>query len=668
MIPEIGLFCLILAFCLALTLTFHPLLKPVNAISGLTRSLAFGQCFFVLLSFLTLILCFLLDDFSVEYIAQNSNSKLPLIYKFCAVWGAHEGSLLLWSLILSGWTLLVACQRKIPPHFLKVVLVILGGVNLGILGLLLNTSDPFLRFLPFYPEEGADLNPLLQDPGFVLHPPLLYLGYVGFAVPFAFAMAALWIGDNKMPWASWAKPWALLAWGFLTAGITLGSFWAYYELGWGGWWFWDPVENASFMPWLVGAALVHALGVCAHRGLFASWCVILAISAFMLSLIGTFLVRSGVLSSVHSFASDPARGYYILSFLTIILIGSMSGYFLRIHRFQHVQRLFLFSKGSLILLGNVILCAATLTVLLGTLYPLAIEVFANERLSVGPPYFNSVFIPLMLPLLLLMAITPHVHWQHEKLIHFWARIKKAMPLILGIALILIYFLWQGFPILSLLGIIFSAFLLFGTVFKAFRHYFKNRAYAFSQGASQSSSGVYRRVNEQRRMTCNAGSTHKNIFGLILGHMGLAISVLGISLSSALETEKDLKMAPGEIAHIAGYDFLMQSIDNIAGSNFEGKQAHFLISQQQKNIAHVYPQKRFFIARQMAMSETAIHVGLWQDFYLALGEKLEGENWSVRIYIKPFIRWIWLGGILIALGTCVASFKAFRQMQRPKDSL
>jgi cytochrome c-type biogenesis protein CcmF len=486
--------------------------------------------------------------------------------------------------------------------------------------------------LPFSPENGADLNPLLQDPGFILHPPLLYLGYVGFALPFAFALTALLLGDIQNNWARWARPWALLAWGFLTLGIALGSWWAYYELGWGGWWFWDPVENASFMPWLMGAALTHALYVCVKRGIFASWSLLLAICVFVLSLMGTFLVRSGVLSSVHAFASSPQRGIYILGFLLVIILTSLAVYLTQIQKWPHSDKKALFTKESFILLGNVILIVGTLTVLLGTLYPLGVEVFTHEKISVGPPYFNAVFIPIMFPLLLLMGFAPYFTWGALQTRWLYRKIKTFWPIGLCIILAASYVISHAFSVLAILGVLLGLWILLSTLLNFFSYFkIKNNRLTFSLPWQK--------------------------WGMVFAHAGIAVSVLGMSLLTTLETERELKMSPGEIINVGGYDFLFQDIEDTKGPNYEGKKAAFIVKSQDKTIAQVFPEKRFFMPRELAISETAIHAGFLRDFYVALGEKLEIESWSVRLYIKPFIRWIWLGGLMIALGAGISGIAA-----------
>lgn len=640
MIPELGLFSLILALLMAICLSILPIIGDLGKKSviasearqfSIAKRAAIGQCFFVVLSFGTLVYCFMSNDFSVEYVAQNSNSQLPSLYKFCAVWGAHEGSLLLWSLILTLWTLVVALySQAIPTRFLSAVLSTLGLINTGFLLLLLFTSNPFLRLLPFSPVEGADLNPLLQDPGFVLHPPILYMGYVGFAIPFAFAVAFMLINDKTIPWAMFARPWALLAWAFLTLGITLGSWWAYYELGWGGWWFWDPVENASFMPWLVGVALGHALFVTSKREQLSTWSLLLALSAFVLSLIGTFLVRSGVLSSVHAFASDPGRGTFILCFMGLAVTCAFGLYTRHLATQKSTSTIHTVSKESFILLGNIVLMVAMLTVLLGTLYPLIIDVFSQEKLSVGPAYFNQVFVPLFCCMLVIMGATPSFQWHQDNLKRFWQQNRKRLTLYLILSMGLLLTLYQRILPLSMLGMLLGSLLIGGMLFELL-----NRP-------------------------------HWKKWGMILAHLGMGITVLGISLTTSLETEKEFTLAVGETVPVADYTFAFQGTSDIKGMNFEGKQGHFIISHENKIISQLYPEKRYFTARQLVMTETAIQPGFWRDFYIALGEKFDDGSWSVRIYIKPFIRWIWLGGILIALGAMVSSIDAFAALKRRNE--
>lgn len=639
MIPEFGLFALIIAFCMASSLALIPLVISVFprfvSLSKLIKPLVFGNACWLIVSFLTLIWCFWTNDFSVHYVAQNSNTHLTSIYKICAVWGAHEGSLLLWVLILSLWIAGVAKNTQAPLKLKNWALSILAAISVGFTSLLLATSNPFARILPYFPEEGADLNPLLQDPAFVLHPPFLYMGYVGFAVPFAFAIAALIAGEKEFSWrqwAQWVRPWSLLAWGFLTIGITLGSWWAYYELGWGGWWFWDPVENASFIPWLIGAALVHALYVAAQQGTLVAWSLLLSLTVFILSLIGTFLVRSGVISSVHAFASDPERGIFILIFLAIVIFSSLFLYLWRVPQWKFTSLQAGFSRESFILLGNILLVTAGLTVLLGTLYPLASEVLSQHKLSVGPPYFNAVFVPIMLPAIVIMALAPYIKWGGENFQTWWKKYKKSLLLSLGSGLVAGALCYYKLSFLSILGALLGIGLIVATLLKI----------------------TQRQIQWGR---C----------GMLLAHLGCGLAVVGISLTTALQIERDLKMAPEESVQIAGYNFSFKELYDTTGPNYQGVKGHFVVSKSEKTLFNLYPEKRFFLPRELPISETAIHVGVWQDTYIALGEKLTENAWSVRIYLKPCVRWIWLGGLLIGMGAWLAGIAAFKNASYKLES-
>lgn len=610
MIPELGLFCLIIAFVLAGILATS---QWVN-IKGNMLALLWGKIGFIVLGFATLILCFIQNNFSVSYVALNSNTDLPFIYKICAVWGAHEGSLLLWILILALWTMMVIPLKQ------KRIIAVLSTISMGFLFLLLHTSNPFQRLLPDYPAQGIDLNPLLQDPGFVLHPPILYLGYVGFVIPFAFSIAALLEKDQTGAWVQMARPYALMAWGFLTIGIALGSWWAYYELGWGGWWFWDPVENASLMPWLMGGALCHALMLSSKRKQYVGWCHLLAMGTFILSLMGTFLVRSGMISSVHAFASDPKRGIYILLFLFGVLAVSFA---LFIWRWRPVKSdIDTQTKDGGILLGNVLLVVMTLTVLLGTLYPLAMEIFLEKRMSVGAPYFRTMFTPLVTLLLLLMSIVPYISWEKGSL----SNIKA--PLVIFVGGVLIFIVVGRRDLLAYAGVLLAACLIVSMLYRCLQKNLKNR------------------------------------WGMGLAHIGLGVSIIGMILVNHLETEVQTQLAVGGSVTLKDVTFLFRSIEVKNGPNFEGRQAHFSIEKEGKEIAELYPEKRYFPARETVMTEVAIWPGFLKDYFIALGEQLEDGRWSIRIHIKPFIRWIWLGAILIA---CGAFYSGASQIRRENVS-
>jgi len=629
MIAELGIFFLILALMSAGFLVFIPTLGLKCGKADWVDSAGFYVCLqflFVALAYGSLTSCFLLNDFSVIYVASNSSVLLPWFYKLCAVWGGHEGSMLLWTVILSFWMLMVHLfSRSLEKGMRTRVLVVLGLLSIGFLLFLLTTSNPFLRQFSQLDTQGRDLNPLLQDPGFLFHPPMLYMGYVGFSVAFAFAIAALWAGKVETSWSKWTRPWTLAAWCCLTAGITLGSWWAYRELGWGGWWFWDPVENASFMPWLTGTALIHSLAVTEKRQQFKAWTLLLAITAFSLSLIGTFLVRSGVLTSVHAFAVDPQRGLYILVFLFIVIGGSLCLFTLRAHTLHRKSGHSLLSRESALLLNNVFLAAMMLTVLLGTVYPLLVDGLGLGKLSVGAPYFNSVFIPLMVPVLLLMGLGIHIHWSKDAI----RRLTVELNWVSFLSLILpIVFLWSTSSKIEtsvLLGLILASWILLSN-FKA--------------------------IITKKRQREGVLKIPQAFWGMITAHCGVAVTVIGIAVSTGYGIQKDMKMAPGDKLTIAGYHILFEKESPVTGPNFKGTEALFYIrkGQYQKKI---FPQKRIYTIGQMPMTESAIDVNPFRDIYVALGEPIGEHSWSVRLYYKPFIRWIWGGGFLILAGGLLA---------------
>ena len=628
MIAEFGVFSLILALLFAVMLVVVPTLgllsqKPDWQASA--RVYVCAQFVFVAISYFCLTLCFLDDDFTVNYVLTNSSISLPWFYKLCAVWGGHEGSMLLWVAILSLWMLAVALFSKGLDDALRVrVLVVLGGLSIGFILFLLTTSNPFTRQFSLLNSQGRDLNPLLQDPGFLFHPPMLYMGYVGFSVAFAFAIAALWLGRVESSWAKWTRPWTLAAWCCLTAGITLGSWWAYRELGWGGWWFWDPVENASFMPWLVGTALLHSLAVCEQRQQFTAWTLLLAISAFSLSLVGTFLVRSGVLTSVHAFAVDPERGLYILIFLLVVIGGSLLLFATRAHALQRRNNPEPVSRESALLLNNVFLVVAMLTVLMGTVYPLLIDGLGLGKLSVGAPYFNAVFIPLMIPVLLLMGLGVHLNWQRDSLKKAFSKLNLVMLLSLLLPVLLFVALGERIQSSVLVGLTLAFWVLLSTL-KALVMRAKQRGI---RGIDQA------------------------FWGMVTAHCGVAATVIGISVSSGFGIQADVKLAPGTSAMLAGYRVEFVSEAELVGANYHGTRAHFLISRHHHH-ADIYPEKRIYNVGRMAMTESAIDVTPFRDLYIALGEPLDNNAWSVRLYYKPFIRWIWGGGFLILSGGLLA---------------
>jgi len=630
MIPEFGHFALILAFCLAIVLAVVPAWGAWSNNSramALAPGLALGLLVFVAISFACLATAFLQDDFSVKIVAGNSNSLLPPIYKFSAVWGNHEGSLLLWALILSFWTSAVAVfSSQLPLLVLSRVLSVMGAVAVGFLSFLLLTSNPFARLLPGTPADGNDLNPLLQDPGLIIHPPLLYMGYVGFSVAFAFAIAALLGGRLDASWARWSRPWTNIAWAFLSLGIMLGSWWAYYELGWGGWWFWDPVENASFMPWLAGTALLHSLAATEKRGLFKSWTVLLAIFAFSLSLLGTFMVRSGVLTSVHAFATDPARGLFILVFLALVVGGSLTLYALRAPSVTSRVSFEWISRESLILCNNVVFLVATITVLFGTLFPLIMDGLGAGKFSVGPPYFNAVFVPLMALLAPVMGFGPVSRWKRDSVRRWQAELAlpAVVAVLCGLTLPLLnaeYNLWVA------LAVTLSAWLLLGLL-RDLWHRVK--------GAPSVGAGL-------RRIT-------PSYWGMFLAHLGFAACITGIVATSQYNIEHDLKMSPGDTETLAGYDFRFVELASVRGPNFVADEARFDVSRNGELVAHLTPQKRRYLATGQVMTEAAIDGGLFRDLYVAMGEPIGQDGaWAVRLHYKPMVRWMWLGAILMALG-------------------
>ncbi len=640
MIPELGHFSLILALCLAVLLGTVPMVGAFRGdtrLMAMARPLAQGQFLFIAFAFACLVYSFYVSDFSVVNVATNSNTQLPYYYRVTASWGSHEGSLLLWVLMLGGWTFAVSVlSRNLPQEVVARVLAVMGLVAIGFLLFLLLTSNPFERLLPAA-AEGRDLNPLLQDPGMIIHPPMLYMGYVGFSVAFAFAVAALLGGKLDATWARWSRPWTTAAWIFLTIGICLGSAWAYYELGWGGWWFWDPVENASFMPWLVGTALIHSLAVTEKRGIFKSWTVLLAIIAFSLSLLGTFLVRSGVLTSVHAFATDPRRGVFVLAFLVIVIGASLALYAWRAPKLGLAKAPGAFtitSRESLLLANNILMIVAMLAVLLGTLYPLFLDALKLGKISVGPPYFDAVFYPLMAPALFLMAVGPIARWRNATLPELASRLKWAAltAALSAIALPLVLGKWT--PLLAL-GFLLSAWIAASTV-AAIRHRF----------AATPQAGLWAKIR--------ANST--SYYGMHLAHLGIAVFVVGVTMVKGFETERDVRMAPGEVVKQDGYEFKFVNLAEAPGPNYRAIVGRFEISKNGKLIEVLQPEKRSYAASGQMMTEAAISAGFTGDLYVSLGEPVENATdgaWGVRIYVKPFIDWIWFGCIFMALGGVLA---------------
>lgn len=635
MIPEFGHYALILALCVAILQGILPLVGAHQSRREwilLARPAAQTVFLLLAIAFFVLAWSFYTNDFSVLYVADHSNSQMPVIYRLGAVWGGHEGSLLLWVFLLSTWTFLVAQLSKALDEFMVArVIGVLGLVITGLLLFVLLTSNPFERLLPAA-QDGRSLNPLLQDPGLVFHPPMLYMGYVGFSVAFAFAIASLLSGRLDAAWARWSRPWTTAAWVFLTLGIALGSWWAYYELGWGGWWFWDPVENASFIPWLVGTALLHSLAVTEKRGGFKSWTVLLAITAFSLSLLGTFLVRSGVLTSVHAFATDPKRGIFILIFLVLVVGSSLTLYAWRAPKSTLGGKFSFTSRETFILLGNVFLVVSAASVLLGTLYPLLIDALHLGKISVGPPYFNSVFVPIMIPLLVLMGIGPWTSWKNSNLVDVIKRLWIA-ALVAVIAAALIPFTMGEFTWLSSLGFLLAFWVI--------------------------SSGVLQIIRQAK-----AGKPTRSFIGMQVAHLGIAVFVIGVTMVGAYQEEKDVRMLPGESVSVGGYQIQLQGVGVVPGPNYNAMRGTFLLSRNGKLEATMYPEKRSYFSSTMPMTEAAIDAGLTRDIYVSLGEELEDKAWAVRVYYKPFVDWIWGGCLLMALGGVLAiSDKRYRMKLR-----
>ena len=632
MIPEIGHFSLILALFVALAM-------GVISVTGgqqgrgdwmaLARPGAQALWLLTALSFGCLTYAFYTNDFSVMYVAQHSNSKLPDIYRIAGVWGGHEGSLLLWLMMLSSWMLAVSLfSSQLPDAMVSRVLGILGLVAVGFLLFMLITSNPFVR-LSDIPADGRDLNPLLQDPGLVFHPPMLYMGYVGMAVPFAFAIAALLNGRLDAAWARWSRPWATAAWIFLTLGIALGSWWAYYELGWGGWWFWDPVENASFLPWLVGTALIHSLAVTEKRGLFRNWTIILAITAFSMSLLGTFLVRSGVLTSVHAFATDPKRGVFILLFLTVVVGGSLTLFAMRASKVRSGGAFALVSREAFLLTNNVLLATAAASVLLGTLYPLIVDALNMGKLSVGPPYFNAVFAPLMVPVLFFMVVGSWSRWKNDSAAEIAKKLRPVaiVSVLLGCTAPLLAGAWSA---LAALGLTLAFWIVLASAVQ-----------------------IYRQLKDTARWA----STPLSFWGMHVAHIGIAVCVVGITMVKGYETEKDVRMVIGDTVSVGGYTFRLTGIRAEPGPNYKADVGDVELIKDGNVLRMLHPEKRIYFSSTMPMTEAAIDTSVLRDVYVSLGERLEGTGpaaWAMRVYHKPFITWIWGGCLLMGLGGTLAA--------------
>jgi cytochrome c-type biogenesis protein CcmF len=637
MIPEIGHFALWLALGVSLVLGVLPLVGAQRHNAewmGLARPSAHVLFGLVTIAFLCLAASFVRHDFSVLNVATNSNSALPLAYRIAATWGSHEGSLLLWVLMLCIWMVAVArFSAHLPLPVLARTLSVMGLISMGFLLFLLLTSNPFERLFPV-PADGRDLNPLLQDPGMVFHPPLLYMGYVGFSVAFSFAISALIGGNLDATWARWTRPWTTLAWMFLTIGIALGSWWAYYELGWGGWWFWDPVENASFMPWLIGTALIHSLAVTEKRGSFKSWTVLLAIVAFSLSLLGTFLVRSGVLSSVHAFATDPRRGLFILAFLAIAVGASLTLYAWRAPKVGLGARFALVSRETTLLGNNVMLVVAAAAVLLGTLYPLLLDALGMGKISVGPPYFDSVFMPLMAPTLFLMGVGPLVRWKEAQVPDVARRLRWALVVAL-LASLGTGWLAGRVSLVASVGFALAYWVLASVA----THWWET-VYQRGQGLG----GIVRRTRQMPRA----------VVGMMVAHLGVAAFCFGVTMVRSYQVEQDVKMNVGDTTTVSGYTFAFRGAIEVPGPNYVAMRGLVEVTRDGQPVATMKPEKRVYRVQQNPMTEAAISPGLTRDLYVSLGEEVEGGAWIVRVYVKPFIDWIWGGCLVMALGGFLAA--------------
>lgn len=648
MIPEIGYFSLTLAMVLSVLLCIFPLWGAHTGNLRLMRaapSLAVGQFAFVLISFAALIYASLTDDFTVAYVAYHSSSTLPWYYKITSTWGGHEGAILLWLVMQAGWTAVVAMRSQSLPWILRArVLGVLGFLGVGFMLYTLLMSSPFELLLPYYPVEGRDLNPLLQDPGMIIHPPLLYMGYVGLSVSFSFAIAALLTGKLDNTWAKWSRPWTMTAWGFLTLGITIGSWWAYAELGWGGWWFWDPVENASLMPWLVATALLHSLSVTEKRGVFKSWTVLLAIAAFSFSLLGTFIVRSGIIVSVHAFATDPDRGLFILAFLAIVVGGGLTLYALRVSEVKSEGRYKLVSREVALWLNNIFLVVATLIVLLGTLLPMVHKEMGLGSISIGEPFFNKMFAILLVPFAILMGIGPLLRWKQNK----WAFLQNKL-LLCALASIAVTSTWLflGYDVvapLTLLATTLAVWIVFTTVLDIVD---KTRVHGSLKNGLKRLSVSY--------------------WAMVLGHIGIAFVIAGVTLTSAYSVERDVSMKPLEVVSLNQYDYRFEGVKDIRGPNYSGHAGVVTVLKDGDKVARLYAEKRQYDIGMQFMTEAAIDAGFTRDLYLALGEQLSNGGWSLRIYHKPYVRWMWLGGILISLaGFMILGDKRYRSSKK-RDS-
>ena len=636
MIAELGNYALALSLAIAVLLAIFPLWgaeKGNVQFMALARPMTYGLFLILSVSFGALFYVFAINDFSVQYVVNNSNTTLPIYYRLSAVWGSHEGSLLLWIWLLSLWSTAVALfSKRLPQEAVARVLGIMGIISIGFLLFVLFTSNPFTRTFPDFPVDGKELNPLLQDIGLIFHPPLLYMGYVGFSVAFAFSIASLMTGKLDTAWARWSRPWTMSAWVFLTLGIVLGSWWAYYELGWGGWWFWDPVENASFMPWLAGTALLHSLAVTEKRGSFKAWTVLLAILAFSLCLLGTFLVRSGILVSVHAFASDPTRGLYVLAYLIVVIGGSLTLYAYKGSQIRSRDNAERYSRESLLLLNNILLMTALCVVLLGTLLPLVHKQLGLGSISIGAPFFDQMFLIIMTPFALLLGIGPLVKWRRDQFSAIRTPVIASVIIMLIAGFALPYLLQDKLTVSAVLGTMMTVIIVLLSLYE-----------------------MHQRATYRDTFWRGITKLSRSHWGMILAHLGVAMTVWGIAFSQNYSIERDVRMNVGDTVQIAGYDFTFKGISDANGPNYVGGKAQIDISRDGKHETTLYAEKRLYTVSKMPMTEAAIDWGFSRDLYAALGEKLDNNAWALRLYYKPFIRWIWLGGLFMALGGVLCMF-------------
>ena len=630
MIAELGNYALALALALSVFLAVLPLIGAEKAnvkLMALARPLTWSMFLALSLSFGALFYLFAVNDFSVQYVVNNSNSLLPLQYRLSAVWGSHEGSLLLWIWLLSLWAVGVATfTRKMPEEAVARVLSVMGLVSIGFLVFIIFSSNPFGRTFPDFPADGRELNPMLQDVGLIFHPPLLYMGYVGFSVAFAFAIASLMSGRLDTAWARWSRPWTMAAWVFLTLGIILGSWWAYYELGWGGWWFWDPVENASLMPWLAGTALIHSLSVTEKRSTFKAWTVLLAILAFSLCLLGTFLVRSGILVSVHAFASDPTRGLYILAYLVLVIGGSLLLYAFQGNKIKSLDNYQRYSRESLLLLNNIMLMAFLSVVFLGTILPLIHKQIGLGSISIGAPFFDQMFLILMVPFSLLLGIGPLVKWRRDQVSAIRTPVIISLIMMVALGFGLPYLVGDRLTVTAVLGVMMAAIIVILSLYE-----------------------MHTRATHRHSFLTGVFKLSRSHWGMTLAHLGVAMTVFGIAMSQNFSIEKDVRMREGDSEQILDYQFTFKGLKITDGANYQGGTADIAITKNGKPEATLHAEKRFYNVSKMGMTEAAIDWGFSRDLYAALGEQLEDGSWGLRLYYKPFIRWIWFGGLFMAIG-------------------